>query len=168
MIHHQGDHLFNDWRDVFAGLGSAVARASGQPRTGTRIAATFAAMLASPRVDEARRFTVKCVGHESGFDYNAFMFGNQKRHFQQRLTNYAVTRTIGVIGDHEQFLRRSELDRGFRDLTRHAIDEDAVTRFEAANPSQRPQIAALKTYYLQGAPRAFETLLAAPWEPPGF
>ena len=168
MIHYQGDHLFNDWRDVFGGLDQVVARASGRPEIGARVAATFAPMLASPRVDEARRFAVKCVGHPVGFDRNAHMFGHAKTQFKEALTNYALTRTIGVMGEQEQVYRRSELGRTFRGLTENAIDEDAAGRFEASNPGQRAQIAQLKTYYRQGAPEAFEALLAGPWEPPGF
>jgi hypothetical protein len=168
VIHVQGDHLFNDWRDAFAGLGEVVARASGKPPIGARIAATFAPMLASPKVDEARRFTVKCVGHPAQFDRNAYMFGHLKSDFKQALTNYALTRTIGEAGEREQAYRRSELGRSFRSLTQNAIDEESVGRFEAANPGQRMQVAGFKAYYLREAPQAFETLLNGPWEPAGF
>ena len=168
MIHYQGDHLFNDWRDVFEGLDALVARASGRPEIGARVAATFAPLLASPRVDEARRFTVKCVGHAVGFDRNAYMFGHTKTHFREQLTSYALTRTIGSMGDPEQLYRRLELGRTFRGLTAAAIDDEAVARFEAANPAQRMQVAVLKGYYLEGAPQVFEGLLAGTWEPEGF
>ena len=76
MLHQQGDHVFNDWRTVFDGLDQAVLRATQKPQIAQRIAAVFAPLRTAQKVDEARRFTVKCVGHPMNFDQNSLVFGS--------------------------------------------------------------------------------------------
>jgi hypothetical protein len=168
VIHSQGDHVFNDWRVAFDGLGELVSQASGRPEIGARVAATFEPLRTAPRVNDARTFTVKCVGHPAGLDVNSIRFGWQKDQLLIELKSYALSRTLGEQMLGQDGMMRSQLARNFRALTQDSIDEDAATRFAAAHPGRRGELAALRSFYLQGAPMAFETLLAGPWEPPGF
>lgn len=166
--HKQGDHLFNDWRAPFDGLEASVLKVTGKPPVASRIAATFEPFRLAPRVDEARQFTVKCLGHASSDDYNSQQYGSLKTKFETTLRSYVLHRTAGQITgvENEHMKRILALDFSF--LTRASIDQSATKRFLHENPAKRSLIAAIELYYVDEAPRALIKLLNEPWEPAPF